>query len=421
MIISANSRKRPTAPRQNRVTGLRKLKPGRINLALILLIPLLLAPPNASAGGRQEDKAEESTDREEGADRVPQAARVRIRYARGFTVEYSRDHKIVTVLNPWRGSRVRFRYILVQRGTPPPPEAGGAQIIEVPVRSIVSLSATYLAPMQMLGIQGSLVGLDRFKYVYSPEIRSRIREGKIFELGEASTLNIELLLELAPDLIMTPSLGQEGDVHPKLMETGFKVAINADYMESSPLGRSEWIKFLAVFFNLEQKAEQVFDAIADDYEKLVEKTRSIPARPTVFTEAPYQGSWWVPGGRSYMATLLSDAGARYIWSDDRSTGSVLLDFESVFEAASQAEFWLNTGTWNSLAAGLAVDERFREFGAFQAGDVYNNNARVNKFGGNDYWESGVARPNEILADLIRIFHPALLPSHQLKYYRRLGF
>ncbi|HUV08995.1 MAG TPA: hypothetical protein VMX75_14780, partial [Spirochaetia bacterium] len=145
MIISANSRKRPTAPRQNRVTGLRKLKPGRINLALILLIPLLLAPPNASAGGRQEDKAEESTDREEGADRVPQAARVRIRYARGFTVEYSRDHKIVTVLNPWRGSRVRFRYILVQRGTPPPPEAGGAQIIEVPVRSIVSLSATYLA------------------------------------------------------------------------------------------------------------------------------------------------------------------------------------------------------------------------------------------------------------------------------------
>jgi iron complex transport system substrate-binding protein len=226
-------------------------------------------------------------------------------------------------------------------------------------------------------------------------------------------------MDLQPELIMTSSIGGEWDVHSKLTESGFKVVLNGEYMETDPLGRSEWIKFLALFFDRETQAREVFESIAQQYESLRARAVAMKDKPTVFTDTPYQGNWWIAGGGSYMARFIEDAGARYVWSDDPSAGSRLLAFEAIFEAAHTADYWINPGSWRSLRDGLAADERFTEFAAFQKGQVFNNNVRANSRGGNDYWESGVARPHEILADLIKIFHPGLLPDHKLKYYRRL--
>ncbi|MCS6839186.1 MAG: ABC transporter substrate-binding protein [Roseiflexus sp.] len=338
----------------------------------------------------------------------------------GWTIEYFNNYKVITVLNPWRDANVQFRYVLVQCGTPPPDDVGDALVIEVPVKSIVTMSTTHLPHLSELGLLDKLVGVDSFLYINNPEVRKMINAGKLVEIGSGGQVNVEKALDLQPDLLMTYGVGNpEFDAHPKLLEAGLKVVLNSEYMETSPLGRAEWIKFTGAFFNREAKATEVYDTIARRYKEMAAKARNVAKKPTVFTGTPFRGTWYMPGGKSYVAQLLADAGAAYLWADDTSTGSQPLSFEQVFERARDAEFWLNPGTWKRLADGKAEDERFTQFAAFQKGNVFNNNKRLNENGGNDYWESGVTNPHLVLADLIKIFHPELLPDHELYFYWKL--
>lgn len=338
----------------------------------------------------------------------------------GWTIEYFNNYKVITVLNPWRDADVRFRYVLVQCGTPPPDDTGDALVIEVPVQSIVTMSTTHLPHLKELGLLDRLIGVDSFLYINTPEVRQKIEAGELVEIGGGGQVNVEQAIDLQPDLIMTYGVGNpEFDAHPKLLEAGLTVVLNSEYMETSPLGRAEWIKFTAAFFNREAKATEVYNAIAARYMEMSTKARNVVNKPTVFTGTPYKGTWFVPGGKSYIAQLLADAGATYLWADDPSTGSQPLSFEEVFERARDADFWLNPGMWTSLTEAKAEDERFTRFSAYQKGNVFNNNKRINENGGNDYFESGVTNPDIVLADLIRIFHPELLPDHELYFFRRL--
>ena len=338
----------------------------------------------------------------------------------GWTIEYFNNYKVITVLNPWRNADVQFRYVLVQCGTPPPADIGDALVIEVPVNSIIAMSTTQLPHLSELGVLDTLVGVDSFLYINNPDVRKKIEAGELVEIGSGGQVNVEQALDLQPDLIMTYGVGNpEYDAHPKLLEANLKVVLNSEYMETSPLGRAEWIKFTAAFFNREAQATRVYSTIAGRYKEMAAKARNVATRPTVFGNAPFQGTWYMPGGRSYVAQLLADAGADYLWADDTSTGSQPLSFEEVFERARNADFWLNPGSWKSLSEIRAADERLTRFAAFQKGNVFNNNKRLNENGGNDYWETGVTNPHLVLADLIKIFHPELLPDHELYFYQQL--
>jgi iron complex transport system substrate-binding protein len=342
-----------------------------------------------------------------------------IQYARGFTIEYHDTYKIITVLDLRKNADVMSQYVLVQRGTEPPSGYDNTLHIDIPVRSLVTMSSTYLPHLEQLNVLDTLVGHDNFKHVNTPAVRERIAKGNLKEIGEGPNVNIELLMILEPDIIMTHMDSSMYDTPPKLFEAGLRVVINASFNELTPLGRMEWIKFIAAFFNKEQEAEVIFKKTANAYEKLAANVRSVAIKPTVLLNAPYKGEWWIPGGQSYVATFMKDAGATYLWAEDPSQGSHILDFEVVYEKAVDADYWLNPGQWKSLKDGIAMDERFAQFQAFQQGNVYNNNARVNEYGGNDYWESGLARPELVLADLIKIFHPELMPEHEFVYYKQL--
>lgn len=346
--------------------------------------------------------------------------KVALEDATGWTIEYFNNYKLITVLNPWRDADVQFRYVLVQCGTPAPPDVGDAQVIEVPVKSIVTMSTTQLPHLKELDLLDRLVGVDTFKYINTPEVVKLIEAGKLKEIGGGAELNVEQAIDLEPDLVMTYGVGNpEFDSHPKLLEAGLKVAMNAEYMEPTPLGRAEWIKFTAAFFNREALATEVYARIAGRYAEMATKAQAVATKPTVFSGAPFRGTWYMPGGNSYAAKLLADAGAAYLWADDASTGSMQLSFEEVLDRAKDADIWVNPGSWKNLAEGLAQDERFARFAAFKNGQVYNNNRRLNANGGNDYWETGVTNPDLVLADLIAIFHPELLPGHEFVFYQRL--
>ncbi len=348
-------------------------------------------------------------------DYFPEKATVQM--AENFTVEYFNNYKLVTVLHPWMGADPAT-YVLVQCGTPAPDLGGDANVIEVPGTTLVSMSTTYLPFIVDLGLLDDLVGLDDSNTVSTPAVREKIDAGQLVTVGSGPSVNVEAVLDLDPSLIMTYGSGYpDYDAYPALIEAGLPVVLNAEYKEISPLGRAEWLKYIALFYNKEAAGEALFDAIAAQYADLVALTADLEERPTVFVNSPWEGTWYMAGGNSYVAKLLADAGADYLWADDESTGSLYLDFETVFEHAVDADFWVNAGSnWLSLDDALAEDERFEKFAAFQNGNVWGNNKAMNDFGGNDYWEGGVANPQLVLADLIAIFYPDLLPDHEFVYY-----
>jgi len=347
-----------------------------------------------------------------------------VRFAQHFTLEFGEGYKKLTVLQPWAGASEAMVYYLVPRGSGVPEGVGDAQVIETPVRSLVAMSTTYYPFLEKLGKLDALVAVDDATYAYNPQVRARAADGSLVLVGGGAgggSVNVEKLLALSPDLIMTSASGSpELDAHPKLLEAGLPVVINADYLEQSPLGRAEWGIFIAAFFDLEDQAAQDFDALAQRYEAAKALTATLDSKVSVFTNTDYQGTWYVPGGESYAALLLKDAGASYIFADQAGFGAAPLAFEAVYDAARDADFWLNVGFATDLDSLLAMDTRYAEFKAFAQGSVYNYNARVTEMGGSDYFESGVANPDIILKDLIRIFYPDLLPEHALYYYQQLN-
>lgn len=336
-----------------------------------------------------------------------------------FAVEYHNNYKIVTVSNPWQGAQESFQYVLVQCGTPAPDGVAGA-VIQVPVQTLVALSTTYLPHLVSLGLTDRLVGLDSLLWATTPEVVTRIEAGELAEVGGGSAVNVEQLLEMEPGLVMAYGIGiPEYDAHPLLIEAGIPVALNGDFVEQDPLGRTEWMKFIAFFFNRDEEADRLFAETVDSYNATAALAASVTTRPTVFLSSVYDGTWWMPGGDSYTAKLLADAGADYLWADNAAVGSDPVDFETVFEKAGNADFWLNPDNafWNSQADVLQSDERYAEFAAVANGHLYNNNAQVNANGGNAFYESGAAHPEVMLMDLVRILHPNLLPDHELVYYK----
>lgn len=357
---------------------------------------------------------------------TPHFNRATVKFSKCFNISYHDGYKKIEVRNPWRGAKESFEYILVPReGSLPENVRSKSTVIPVPVKSVAVLSTTFVAFFPMLGVESSIVGIGEPDWVNTPQVVSLIREGRILQVGRGRGMGLrfdeERLVSLKPDIVILYGTGNPSlDQHPKLIEGGFKPVIVAPHMESHPLGRAEWIKFLAAFFNKEAEAEKVFDGIVSRYEALEKKAKDVPGRPTVFCNAPIRGIWHTPGGGGYLARFIHDAGAKYIWDDDNSTGIMTVATETVVEKARNADFWIGViMPVKSLEELKAIDERFALFKAFQTGKVFNNDAKVNPAGGNDFWETGVARPDLVLADFIKIFHPELVPDHQLIWYRKL--
>ncbi len=349
------------------------------------------------------------------------AGRTVVQYARGFTLDYRGNYKVITVLSPFGEKGAAVRYLLVPRGAARPAGYPGALVIATPIRSLVGLSSLHVALADFLGAADVLVGVGDFKYVSAPRVRQRIAAGKLYEAGQSTALNNELLIARRPDLVMASGWPGEGLGHfQTLAAAGVPVLINSEWVETTPLARAEWVKVLAALLNKEDLVNQKFGQVARDYQRLAAVAQKATSRPKVVVGLPFKDVWYVPAADNYLAQFLHDAGCAYPWARTQSAaGSLALTFEAVAPVALAADYWLQTGTLDTRAALLAQDGRYAAFGPYKTARVFNNTRRTNAQGSNDYWESGAVRPDLVLADLIRILHPELLPTWSLYYYQLL--
>jgi iron complex transport system substrate-binding protein len=342
-----------------------------------------------------------------------------VNYASGFNIEYNSNYTLLTVLNPWqKAENISFKYALINKPELENDIPQGYQLIEIPVKRVICLSTTHIGFFDFLGVNESVVGISGSKYVTNSQIIKQVDNGVIKDVGYGENLNYEVILDLKPDIIFVYGItGVISTYINKLRELDINVVIVAEYLEETPLAKMEWVKFIAAFFGLEQKATQKFDSVAGNYNHLVNLTRDISVRPGILLGLPWKGVWYVSGSNSYTARLIKDAGGNYLWSDLHYRDSQPLSLEAVFEKAFIADFWLNTGAVNNIRDILEVDERFKALPSIKKGKIYNNNNKINKFGGNDYYESGVVEPDIVLSDIIYILHPEILPGYSLKYYK----
>jgi len=348
---------------------------------------------------------------------APEAAfvpgKVEFQYAKGFSVELFGTYRRVVVHNPWQPDVILAVYYLVDNDTVQVP-ADGMRIL-VPVTSIAISSVTHAGFLDALGETEKISGSCSPELLYNPLLRSKFEEGKLTHLGDAFTINVERTMMLRPSVVIMSGYKQDDPYSQRVQKAGIPVVYNNEWMEETVLGRAEWLKFMALLVDKEYTADSIFSAIETEYVGLRDMVFRKLNWPSVMTGSNFRGTWYMPGGNSYLAHMLVDAGAQYYYANDSTRGSLPLNVESVLKNFYNAEVWLNCN-FNSISELIAADGKHALFQSVATGRVYNFNKRQLPSGANDYWESAVVRPDWLLKDLIAILHPDLLPEYELMYH-----
>lgn len=339
-----------------------------------------------------------------------------IRYATGFTVTAQAGYTIAEVVNPWDSTKILQRYILLNREQATPPTLPQGTIIRIPVKNISIYSAVHIAMIDLLGELDKVIGVCEPQYMNTPAIQERLKNGEITDLGLATSPNIEKIIDSNTELIIASPFQNAG--YAGVEKLGIPIVEGADYMESTPLGRAEWLRFYGLLFDKVALADSLFREAEQRYNKLKKLTASVSRKPTVLSEKRYGATWFIPAGESYIAQLYADAGADYIFKDLPGTGSQPLSFESVLDQAIHADIWLikyhNTKdlTYPDLRREYTP---YENFDAFKKKTVYGSNTAKSA-----YYEETPIHPDYLLEDLVKIFHPELVPDHDLRYFHPLG-
>ncbi len=352
---------------------------------------------------------------------LPGIKKVELSHAQGFEIYSVKLKTILRVKKPWTGAEDQFIFLGKDLNLLRIPQCKKSGLyFHKPVSKMASISTTHIPFLEVLESLNILKGFSGIHYISSPKVKKRISEKKIENLG--FPLNIERVLKLRPDFLMAysledPSLTGLG----KLNKLGQKVVYNGEFRENHPLGRFEWIKFLGALIGKQKEANEIYDKRKNEYNKLKRKVagKNRSQFPYVLLGRNYQGSWHLPGANTYLSKLLLDAGARQPWSKKTSKLFFPVNFETILKETKGTKFWLPQSSWNSKREIIKEDSRYSLLVPFKSNHIYTNNKKINANGGNDYWEGALVNPQLLLKDLVKIFHPDLLPSHKLQWYKKI--
>jgi iron complex transport system substrate-binding protein len=345
---------------------------------------------------------------------------VEFKYAKGFSVQLFDTFKILTISDPWPKSERIYRMALIKEDHDEfNNNSEFDHVIQLPLHKIVVTSTTHIPALELLEVETKLVGFPGCDYISSEKTRKRIDNGEIRELGKNESINIEVLLELDPDLIIGFGVDGSDRSFETIQKSGIPVVYNGDWVESSALAKAEWIKFFAVLFNKEQQAETIFNEIEKNYLEAKQLAQQAKNRPTILSGAMYKDIWYLPNGTSPEAQFLKDANVNYLWSETTGSGSLSLSFETVFEKAQHADIWLSPSYYTSRDDLLSANEHYAKFDAFQNKNIFTFSNVTGNTGGVLYYELGIARPDIVLKDIIKICHPELLQDYNPYFFNPL--
>ncbi|WP_281239094.1 ABC transporter substrate-binding protein [Flavobacterium praedii] len=343
-----------------------------------------------------------------------------IQFAKNLAIYKQEGYTVVTVKNPWPDAVKNFTYILKEKNGIVPDSLKKYTQIQVPLQSIVVTSTTNIPFLEMLGVEKSLIGFPHTDYVSSEKTRALIDAGSVKNVGQNEKLNNEQLIDLAPELIVTFGIDNNNPTLENLQKSGLKVLIQADWMEQSPLGKAEWLKLYGALFGKEKEADILFENIVKEYNNALTLVATKKPTSTVLYGSMYQDQWFVAKGNSWVAQFMRDAKANYLWSSLEGTGSLGLSFENILDKGKTANFWIATGSFKSLSELEKANPHYSQFDAFTNKTIYTFEGKLGATGGTIFYELSPSRPDLVLKDYIKIFHPELLPDYNFTFAQKLN-
>ena len=344
-------------------------------------------------------------------EKVDTVSRIHIKYAKGFWLEEREGYVVLNIKDPQESSHTHYQYALVPRGsTVQTPK--DLPVVALPVRSAICMTSFQLSNFIKLGAMDRVVGITSTRFLFNKDMQRQVDEGLTRRIGIEGNFDNEVIMSINPDLMLISPFKRGG--YDAVKDIGIPLVPHLGYKEMTPLGQAEWIKFVGLLLGMEDVANREFARIEQRYNSLKAMVGEVERRPVVFSGELRGGVWYAVGGKSFLAQLFHDAGADYFLKDDPRSGGVTLDFETVYNQAEGADYWRIA---NSFAgeycydALKAQDERYADFKAFKEKHVVYCNMREKPF-----CESMPAEPEVVLADMIRVFHPEILPDHEPVYY-----
>lgn len=339
-----------------------------------------------------------------------------LKYAEQIVIDSCEKYKLVCVRNPWDTTKILSRYILLDREQTVPDELPEGIIVRVPLQKALIYSSVHCGLLQELGALEQIGGVCDLQYIDLADIQKRCADHQIVDAGNSMNPDIEKIIDFHPDAILLSPFENSGG-YGRVEKLGIPIIECADYMETSPLGRAEWVRFFGLLFGRQKQADSLFAAVNGEYLRLRELVKDVKHRPTVIAELKSVSAWYIPGGKSTLGRLYQDAGAVYLWAEDGHSGSVPLSFETVYNNGHDAEFWLfkyNQAKDKTLAELKADYAPYTGFRAFRTGQVYGCNSNKVPF-----YEETPFHPERLLQDMIRIFHPQLGGKGECRYFKKL--
>ncbi|MCF6350768.1 MAG: ABC transporter substrate-binding protein [Flavobacteriaceae bacterium] len=345
----------------------------------------------------------------------------KIKYAKGFEIKQFKGYKELIIKNPYPNAEKEEMYVLIEdknilaytsfiRGT---------KFVEIPIKKIVVTSTTHVPMLELLNEENSLVGFPNTKYISSLKTRQLIKNGTIKELGKEQNINTEILIDLKPDAVIGFSMNSNNKMFQNIEKAGIPVILNGDWLEKTPLGRAEWIKFFGVLYGKKKQADSIFNNIEKQYNKAKQIAQKSTLKPKVMSGILYKDKWNLPAGESYVAQFLKDANVNYLWQNSKGSGSLSLSFESVFEKAQNAEIWIGSGHFESFTQLKEANQHYTQFDAFKNRKIYNFTKQKGITGGILYYELAPIQPHIVLKDIIKIAHPELLKDYPSFYLAKI--
>lgn len=348
---------------------------------------------------------------------------VPITYAQGFLLTNYDDYQLLAITKAFPNSTDTLHYALIKATTPASVKARltkqNIPTVQVPIRRIVVTSTTHIPSLEMLEEEASLVGFPNLDYISSTLSRKRIANNYIKELGQNESIHTEVLLELAPEAIVSFGVEGENKSLEVAQKAGIPVLYNGDWVEQDPLGKAEWIKFFGALYAKNEMAERLFAEIEKDYNATKLLAQDVPHRPSVLSGAMYKDVWYLPKGDSWPAKLIADAGGNYLWADTQGTGSLSLSIESVLDQGQAAQYWIAPAQYKNYTAMRQASSVYAHFDAFKNKQVYTFAAKTGATGGLLYYELAPNRPDLVLKDMVHYLHPNLLPDYEPFFFSAL--
>ena len=340
---------------------------------------------------------------------------VALKYATHISIVKHHDYSVVKLADPWNTGKTLHTYVLVPADKELPAQLPDGAVVRTPLKRAVVATSVHCSLVIDMGKGTSIGGICEPQYIHIPYILDQLQKGSIADCGSGMAPTVEKIIDMQADAIFLSPFQNSGG-YGKVEELKIPIIETADYMETSALGRAEWMRFYGMLFGCEQKADSMFAEVEKGYMELKALAKTSADKRSIMMDKQTGAVWYVPGGQSTLGGIFADAGIDYPWKEDDHSGSLALPFESVLEKAEHADIWLfryNSPHDITFKELLTDNAGYKQFKAFTDKEVYGCNTATSTF-----YEETPFHPNLLLRDFICIAHPDLQLGEP-KYFKKL--